>query len=74
MFIETQRVSPNALVFSRKFSSTLSGIYRVIRNFPTFLTLDFPLLLVALGNRLKFRINLVQGFKKLLSGFLDLSL
>ena len=41
--------------------------------FPTFLTLDFALLLVALRNRLKFHINLVQGFKKLLSGFLDLS-
>ena len=44
---------------------------RVNRNFLTFFTLDFPLLLVALGNRLKFRINLVQGFKKLLNGFLD---
>ena len=46
---------------------------RVVRNFLTFFTLDFPLLLVALGNRLKFHINLVQGFKKLLNGFLDLS-
>ena len=43
-------------------------------NFPTFLTLDFPLLLIALGNRFKFHINLVQGFKKLLNGILDLSL
>ena len=44
-----------------------------VRNFPTFLTLYFSLfLLVALGNRLKFHINLVRGFKKLLNGFIFL--
>ena len=42
---------------------------RTVRNFPAFLTLDFPLLLSSLGNRLKFHINLVQVLKDSWMGF-----
>ena len=46
---------------------------RALRNFPIFLALDCPQVLGVLRNRLKFHIDIKQGLKNLLNGFLDLS-
>ena len=44
-----------------------------LRNLPTFFALDFQQLLDAPGKRLKYDINVQQGFKKLLNSLLDSS-
>ena len=46
---------------------------RPLRDFSTLLSPDFLNLLDTLGKRLKFDINIQQGFKKVLNGLLNLS-
>ena len=70
---KTQGISSNLFVIGRKFSNFVPTVSRALRNFPTFLALDFPQLSDAQRQRLKFHINVRQGLKKLLNGLLDLS-
>ena len=68
-----QGISSNLLAVGRKFSSFVPRASSTLRNFPTFLALDFSQLSDALTKRLKFHINVRQGLKKVLNGLLDLS-
>ena len=68
-----QGISSNLLAVGRKFFSFVPRASSTLRNFPTFLALDFSQLSDALTKRLKFHINVRQGLKKVLNGLLDLS-
>ena len=70
---KTQGISSKLFVLGRKFSNFVPRASSVLRNFPTFLALDFSQLSDALRKRLKFHIIVRQGFKKLLNGLVDLS-
>ena len=58
---KTQGISSNLFVPDRKFSNFLPGASTVLRNFPTFPTLDFSQFSEALGKRPKFHVNVRQG-------------
>ena len=70
---KTQGVSSNLFALGHKFSNFVPSTSGARRNFPNFFALDFPQLLYALRKKLKFHLNVEQGFKKLLNGLLDLS-
>ena len=63
MFIKNKEFPPTYLYLVGNFL-VLCRASSAVRNIPTFLILDFPQLLDILGNRLKYHINIVQGFKK----------
>ena len=58
---------------TREFSNFVPTASSALRNFPTFLALDFPQLSDLLRKRLTFHINVRQDLKKLLNGLLDFS-
>ena len=70
---KTQGISSKLFVLGRKFFNFVPRASSVLRNFPTFLALDFSQLSDALRKRLKCHIIVRQGFKKLLNGLIDLS-
>ena len=70
---KTQGISSNLFVLDRGFSNFVPTASSALRNFPTFLALDFPQLSDPLRKRLTFHINVRQDLKKLLNGLLDFS-
>ena len=60
---KTQGISSNLFVLGRKFSNFVPRASSALRNFPTFLALDFSQLSDALRKRLNFHINVQQGLK-----------
>ena len=69
---KTQVISSNFFVLAREISDIVPRISSVLRRLPIFLTLDFPQLLGAQGEMLKFRINVQRDLTELLNGLLDL--
>ena len=67
-------ICSNIFALGLKFSDFVPKASSVLRNFPTFLALDFPQLSDALRKRVRFHINLRKGLKRALNGLLDLSL
>ena len=70
---KTQGIFPNLFPLGRKFSNFVLRTSSTLRNFLTFLVLDFSQVSDALRKRLKFHINVRLGLKKLLNRLLDLS-
>ena len=69
---KTQVISSNFFVLAREISDIVTRISSVLRRLPIFVTLDFPQLLGAQGEMLKFRINVQKDLIELLNGLLDL--
>ena len=69
---KTQVISSNFFVLAREISDIVPRISSVLRRLLIFLTLDFPQLLGAQGEMLKFRINVQKDLIELLNGLLDL--
>ena len=69
----THGASSNLFALCRELSDFVPRASSALRSFPTYLALNFPHFLDARGKRLKFQINMQPGFKKFLSGLLDLS-
>ena len=67
-------ICSNIFALGLKFSDFVPKASSVLRNFPTFLALDFPQLSDVLRKRVKFHINLWKVLKRVLNGLLDLSL
>ena len=69
---KTQGVSSNLFELGWKLSYFDPRASSTFGNFSTFLALDFPQLVDALGKRLKFQVSVKQDLKELLNGLLDL--